>query len=442
MDQATPEQLHPHRVYFTALDRVTYSQVAWTPEDVEQIKCSLVRTLKLLALTKGHVVIAASHLLESELAREIILPYPELISRRIVVPALREDFASCNAFLETKRASPAPGEASLYTGEEQRAMAQLVDSEGLIVRWNPIETSDWFKARLLRDLRDEKSLVRNLLYRHILSVPEDLCLELEEAPTLSRGLIYHATQRHGTLPFREIVNNYADFLYYLGGARAVQSEGILPQENILDFGLHDFDSDRCPLSEHEIFTKLFVDAVKAATSTHFPADFLDALEIPDVLRLHSVAVDESFVEKYNAIQIRTKAALEITDPERLVLLMNELLALESDLHRAFSDAVNKELPAKLREIKIGRHAALIHALTSLIILPYGALMGMKDILVSALRVLHQDSLATDIQDRINGRLGALRRRAGEALGGEKPTLLNFIEELKAQYKRQLRGEVR
>ena len=98
MDQATPEQLHPHRVYFTALDRVTYSQVAWTQKDVEGIKNSLARTLKLLSLTKGHVVIAASHLLESELAREIILPYPELISRRIIVPALREDFASCNAF--------------------------------------------------------------------------------------------------------------------------------------------------------------------------------------------------------------------------------------------------------------------------------------------------------------------------------------------------------
>jgi len=60
-----PGQLHPHRVYLTTLDRVTYSQVAWTLEDVEEIKRSLERTLKVLALTKGHIVIAASHLLES-----------------------------------------------------------------------------------------------------------------------------------------------------------------------------------------------------------------------------------------------------------------------------------------------------------------------------------------------------------------------------------------
>ena len=306
MDQATPEQLHPHRVYFTALDRVTYSQVAWTPDDVDQIKNSLARTLKLLALTKGHVVIAASHLLESELARELILPYPELISRRIIVPALRDDFTSCTAFLEAKRSSPSPGEATLYAGQDQKAVASLVDSEGLVVRWNQAAASGWFKDRLLRDLRDEKSLVRSLLSRQSLVVPDKLCRELEEAPALSRGLIYQATQRHGDLSFREIVNSYVDFLYYLGGARAVQSEGILPQESIVDFGLRDLESKRCPLSEHEIFTKLFVDAVKAATSTHFPEDLLDALELPDILRLHAIAVDQSFVDKYNAIQTTTK----------------------------------------------------------------------------------------------------------------------------------------
>jgi len=442
MDQATPEQLHPHRVYFTALDRVTYSQVAWTRDDVNQIKNSLTRTLKLLALTKGHVVIAASHLLESELARELILPFPELISRRIVIPALRDDFISCSAFLEAKKDSASPDEASLYAGQEQRAIASLIDSEGLVVRWNPAMTSSWFKDRLLNDLHDEKSLIRSLLSRKSLSVPDELCRELEEPPSLSRGLVYRATQRHGDLYFREIVNSYADFLYYLGGAKAVQSEGILPQENIIDFGLRDFESKQCPLSEHEIFTKLFVDAVKAATSTHFPEDLLDALELPDILRLHAIAIDQSFVDKYNGIQTMTKAALQIEDPERLVLLMNELLELEAGLNRAFAEAVREELPSKLKELHMSRAASLMNALTSLIILPYGALVGIKDILVSGLRVLHQDALAMDIEDRINGRITALKRRAGTMLGGERPALLNFVEELKAQYIRQLRGKNR
>lgn len=442
MDQATPAKLHPHRVYLTAFDRVTYSQVAWTPEDVEHIKNSLARTLKLLALTKGHVVIAASHLLESELARELVLPYPELISKRIIVPALRDDYATCRTFLEAKKSSSSPGEASLYEGEEQKTIANLIDLEGLVVRWDPAKTSGWFKERLLRDLRDEKSLVCTLLSRESLSVPDEFNRELEESPTLSRGLVYQVTKQYGNLPFREIVNGYVDFLYYLSGAKAVQSEGILPQENIVDFGLHDLDSNRCPLSEHEIFTKLFIDAVKAATSTHFPEDFLDALELPDILRLHAIAVDQSFVDKYNAIQVRTKSAIQIEDPERLVLLMNELLELEKELHRAFAVEVRKELPSKLKELQEVRAASLLHALTSLIVFPYSAVVGMKNILVSALRILRRDELANDIQQRIDERLAALKRRAGTVLGGEKPILLNFVDDLKAQYIKTLRGATR
>ncbi len=56
MDQTKSDQLSPHSVYFTEFDRVTYSQVAWTPNDVEEIKRNLNRKLKLLTLTKGHVV--------------------------------------------------------------------------------------------------------------------------------------------------------------------------------------------------------------------------------------------------------------------------------------------------------------------------------------------------------------------------------------------------
>ena len=134
MDELHSEQLTTNRVYFTELDRITYSQVAWTPEDVADIKRMLSRKLKLLALTKGHVVIAASHLLESELARELILPHPELLSERVIVPALRSDYTSCEAFLDAKKTSDSPGEKDLYHGEQQRDMAQLVDSSALVVR--------------------------------------------------------------------------------------------------------------------------------------------------------------------------------------------------------------------------------------------------------------------------------------------------------------------
>ena len=269
MSHYSPEQLNANRVYFTEFDRATFSQVAWSEDDVKEIIRSLERKIKLLALTKGHVVIATSHLLESELARELILLYPKLISERIIVPALRSDYSSCSAFLEAKQHTSEKGERELYIGGEQREMAQLIDASAMTVRWSPSETSSWFKTRLISDLRDSKSLVSIHLHNRGLTIPEIICSELEEIPTLSRGVIYLATQRHGNLPFREIVNAYADFLYYLSGAKAVQSEGVLPQENIINFSFTELEHQTVSLSEHEIFFKVFIDTVKAATSCPF-----------------------------------------------------------------------------------------------------------------------------------------------------------------------------
>ncbi len=416
---------------------MTYSQVAWTPNDVDEIKRTLTRKLKLLALTKGHVVIAASHLMESELAREIILPHPDLFAERIVVPALRADFESLTSFVEAKRNCDSPGERELYLGAEQRELSQIIDTTALIIRWDPTETSNWFKKRLLTDLRSKNSLVALHLQRKGLSVPDTMYKSLESEAILSRGAVYKATQLQGNLEFREAVNGYADFLYYLSGAKAVQSEGVLPQENIVDFSLADLEERRTSLSETEVFFKVFIDTVKAATSSHFPVDLLDALTIGDAVRLHRIASQEQFITKYNLIQKKTKEGLELSDPERLVFLMNELFEFENDLHRQFTKAIDEELPISLRQMRNRKIANFIHTLASLIVMPYGAMIGMKDILVSGLRVMKKDHLVSEVENRIEGGLHSLESVAHSMFGGNQPVLLRFVEELKSQYGKRL-----
>ncbi|MDH4035652.1 MAG: hypothetical protein OEV80_17805 [candidate division Zixibacteria bacterium] len=439
LNKTDPGKLNASRVYFTEFDRVTYSQVAWTPSDVEGIKPALIRKLKLLALTKGHVVIAASHLLESELARELLLPHPELFSERIVVPALREEFPTCVDFMESKQHAPSQGEAELYCGADQSEMAQLIDDSARPVKWNTAETSTWFKSRLLSDLRNPNSLPGLMLSENGLSVPESMCSELENTASLSRGAVYSASQQCGELTFREIITSYADFLYYLSGARAVDSEGILPQENIVDFRLSDLSGAKTNLSEHEVFFKIFVDLVKTSTSTYFPTDLLDAITVEDSIELHRIAVEASFVEKYNDIQTKTKAGLMMTDPERLVFLMHELEELERELWSEYRNAIYSELPLQHRKLMKRRAAQFIHSVASVIITPYGLVMGTKDILVSGLRLISLDGIASRIESRIEKSLRGLESAVAKTTAGQKPILLQYIDKLKSRYASKMLG---
>lgn len=434
----TPELLNANRVYFTEFDRVTFSNVGWSDHDVQKIVRGLERKIKLLSLTKGHIVIATSHLLESELARELILPYPDLISQQIIVPALRNDYSSCSALLEAKQQSEEQEERELYMGDEQQDMAQLIDESAMTVRWNAQKTSDWFKKRFIADLRDSNSLVSVHLRNKGLTVPEIFCHEIEETPSLSRGWVYKSTQRHGNLAFRDIVNAYADFLYYLSGAKAVQSEGVLPQENIIDFSFTDLEQKTVALSEHEIFFKIFIDTLKTTTSTHFPVDFLDAISIDEAVELHHIANDENFVRKYNFIQQRTKEGLALEDPERFVLLMDELLVYEQELHTSYLRAIEAELPNRLRQTRTKKTGDFIHELASLIIAPYGAIAGLKNIIVSGLSFVQAGKLTSKIDTRFRKGIHALEWCIGENFENQ-PIMLRFVDELKKKYSEKMDG---
>ncbi len=151
MQVVSAESIIASRVYFTEFDRVTYSQVAWAPADIETIRRNMERKLKLVALIKGHIVIATSHLLESELAQEVLFPHPNLFSKGVIVPALRSEFTRFEDFLDSKLAEGK--ESTKYEGNTRREMAKMLDSQAaMAVKWEVGQTTGWFKKRLLSDM--------------------------------------------------------------------------------------------------------------------------------------------------------------------------------------------------------------------------------------------------------------------------------------------------
>lgn len=438
MDIVLPDSINESRVYFTELDRVTYSQVAWTKEDIEEIIRNLERKIKLLALTKGHVVIAASHLLESELAHEILLNHPRLFSEGVIVPALRSEFTGFESYLESKLASEK--QAALYTGESVREMAHMLDSNvSLAVKWDVNQTAGWFRERLIADMSDERSLLRLCLRERGSVIPPTMVSHISEVPRLGRPDVYSAAKATGDKNLWHIVSQYADFLYYLSGARAVSSEGVLPQENLMDYSLSDLAGGRTHLPEIHVFFKIFIDIVKTGVNTHFPLDVLDVLQIEDVLDLHALAVEKRFVEKYNLIQRKTKDGLAIHDPERLVLLMDELEQFEHQLHGEYGKAIEREMPRYAKNIKKSRVAKVLNSTARLVIPAWGTVTDMKDMVISGIEYAGMDNIVQKTHQRIERLIKVFERFVDGTSLEEKPVLLDFVNGIKERYIRRISG---
>jgi len=438
MKLVSTDSLLSSRVYLTVFDRVTYSQVAWTPQDIESIRMSLARQLKFIIMIKGHVVVAASHLLESELAQEILCSHPRLFSEGIVVPALRSEFQTFEQFLDTKLSEA--NDAMEYSGAKKKDTAKMLDETvALAVRWEVSQASRWFQKRMIADIEDGHSLLRSCLRQNRIITPSGISEKIAAVPRLGRNDVYQIAKGTGDKGFWNICGNYTDFIYYLSGARAVDSEGVLPQENLMDFSLSDMIGGKTNLSDMEVFFKMFVDIVKSATHTHFPVDLLDAMDIEDALDLHHIAVNQDFIAKYNRIQEITKEGLALQDPERLVLLMEELEQYEMDLHSQYQRAIDAELPRYYRDSKRSAVGKLLNAIASLLIPWYGAPANARDILVSGLELGRKRDIAQSITKRIDRCAKACLSVADRGDASSRPVLLRFIKEIGRKYADKLPG---
>lgn len=432
-----PNEINNSRVYLADFDRVTYSQVAWTEEDVDELILNYQRKIKLLLLVKGHVIIPLPHLTESELAREVIGNSPDLFSCGAVLPTLPPKIDSAQDFLQFQIESLKESNACLYRGSEPQEMAALMDETAHFVRWEDRQSMDWFRQRLLADMQDPLSLLRLTFQARKLKLPRKTIRRLEKIENFARTDVYLAAKEIGDLPRWELLSTYADFLYYLGDALSVESEGLLPQENLLDFSLSDLVDGKTRLNEFEVFTKVFIDTVKAVTSTHFPADFLDTLSIADAIELHTIAMQNEFIDKYHSIQKITKDGLTLHDPERLVLTLTELETYEQELQQQFETALQRELPSHLREHRALTVGDMLHTIATLVIPFYGNIDAARELLISGLAVIGRDDVTKRVSRKVSAGVDAAERLVDRRDTSDRVILLDFVGKMKNKYQEYL-----
>lgn len=208
-----PNEINNSRVYLADFDRVTYSQVAWTDEDVKELVVNYHRKIKLLLLVKGHVIIPLPHLLESELAREVLGNFHDLFSCGAVMPTLPPKLDSAKEYLQFQLALLKKEDVEFFRGSEPQEMAAMLDESARFVRWDDKHAAKWYRQRLLADMQDPQSLLRLTFQERKLRLPLKTFRRLEKINNFDRTDVYLAAKDLGDFPRWELLSSYADFLY-------------------------------------------------------------------------------------------------------------------------------------------------------------------------------------------------------------------------------------
>jgi len=432
-----PTNLKIPRVYFTEFDRVTHSQVAWTAEDVEEIKRNLERKVKLLSLIKGVVIIATSHLFESELAQEFIKENPIVLEKGIILPALISSYKNFSDFLFAKREESK--ERERYLSKDKDEISTLLsNSVNAVVKWDVDLTTKWFKQRLLQDLENERSVLRFNLSAVPQPLITDVASRISELEFPSRGEIYNIAKNSGDKILWARLCDYTDFVYYLSGARAVNSEGVLPQENLIDFSITDLAQGKTKLSDYEIFYRIFLRIIKDKTQKFFPVEILDLLTFEDIVELRETLLHSGFVEKYNKLMEKTKERVEITDTEQLILSVDELSQFENELHSIFTDTVVTEV-YQMKKIDLQKRGLKVLTSLGALLTFYGTVESVIQLTINVLSLLGLNTQLNQTERRIKQNLQRIEKLVDRSSLDQKPLLLKYLAEISKKYSSKLIG---
>lgn len=347
MKRINPTSFCGPRAYFTDFDykivRFKHHRDAYRRE-VE-------RRLKILLLTKNTVVCAASHLTH-EFAYNLFKDNPILLTEGMILPALRRDIEHITDYLEERTPGKYPLAQDLriksYLKENTKDFYR--DHVNKVVDWELMENTAWFRANLLRALKDKCSVIR----RNLPNLSEEklnlLLSKIEENEILAREIILEGIS---TLPAKEqrILLNFVNLIYHMSGARVVNCESALPQENYIDYSLTDFSEHRVTLSDTQVFLKIFFElAFETLYKNALPVELLDLLSFEDISYLRKPMEESSFRRKYDeliqkSVQVIRKSE---ADPEGMVYDIEKPLEILEQISKTFDEIFKQELPEFLK----------------------------------------------------------------------------------------------
>lgn len=410
MKKILPKDLIGPRSYFTDID----------PSDKNYDKHDAIQKLKLQLLTKEKIVVAASSLFH-DIWMDIFKEYPELIPAiedGIIVPAIRSEYNEISDFFESKRYS-----------EYNKLF--FLDHVSQVVPWNKDDNTSWFKRYFINSLIDENSILRKQgILTHAQS--DYLVLQLDnlikQEPVENRFLQRQHIEK-SVKGFKDdtrgFLLDYANLVYRLSGARVVNSEGHFPQSNLTQLKLLGNEQS---LSDEGIFWDIYIETVFSylGTAIRLTPQRLKNLHFRDILSIRKSFIDKGFSTEYDKLIGLVKKDVKLSDPESLILHIQEISEITIRLRKAFSNRVENELSIKDASIRENALWQMAKIVSLIVASPTASLiMGVLSVMKAIPEITAP--ISKTLTDAINIRMSWMRQFVNSRIGWSESQRKSFLD---------------
>ena len=342
MERINSFDLTGANAYFTNFD----NRIVSTTTNKESLKQSVERTLKVLLLTKNNVVCAASHL-TNDFTFKLLSENKILLDKKLIIPAFRKDKEDIAELF---------GGKSLKQSKKHTYIDFYKDNVQKTVLWDLKTNSNWFRDTFIEGLKSNGSVIRrnlkSLTEKQIKLLIEEIgkkeILDRDTIDVLSKGFD-NETQL--------ILRNYRELVYHMSGARVVNSESTLPQENYIDYSLTDFKSRQIQLSELQVFWKIFIELLyETLNKPKLSIELLDTLSFEDIVNIRQPILESNFIENYNNFYRIASTSVNKKNENDILFDLKELMAIKQNLENSFKGVFEEELNSyfKKKAIKSGK----------------------------------------------------------------------------------------
>jgi hypothetical protein len=335
MERINSIDLNGANAYFTNFD----NRIVASTSDKETLRNSVERTLKILLLTKNNVVCAASHL-TNDFTFNLLSNNKILLEKQLIIPAFRSDKKEISELFVTKNISE---------NKRKKYSSFYNDNLSKTVLWDLLPNSNWFRDTFIHGLSTEGSVIQKNLksltdkqLKHLISeVSKKQIFDRDTIDILSKDFDYET---------KLVLKNYRELIYHMSGARVVNSESTLPQENYIDYSLTDFKNRDIQLSELQVFWKIFIELLyEALNKPKLSVELLDILSFEDIADIRQPIQESSFIENYNNFYQIAITSVSKKNEQDILFDLKELMKIKNNLENGFKEIFEKELPVYFRK---------------------------------------------------------------------------------------------